>query len=335
MGNPCPWIARRVGRPTVTALGRRTPRAKPPPLRDAPTLTPRPPDRRAGGEYYDDQGNFVGKPEPTCEEAAKPWLDNDCPCRHDYPDEQWCKDACALCEAREELWSLGAMSSPTTTLDGIYLGKDDFLFTVTVKHISDGQGTILARHSPGVATGWSLIMDAADHVVLTIYGSGGGVETLKSGTPLTPDVEQVLTLERRGATVKLRFDGADPPQINHIFNDGWNWNDEEGVVSPDKLTLGGHSDGALIFQGLLTNVKLEGGKRAGIACCTELGGGEDQYTKCSSTDMAGTSCSPYASMTVAGLSCVMDCSQPETIDIGAEEIGATTASYWACQCRPE
>ena len=290
------------------------------------TLTPRPPDRRAGSEYYDGEGNFVGKPEPTCEEAAKPWLDEDCPCRHDYPDEQWCKDACALCEQREELWSLGAMSSPTTTLDGIYLGKDDFLFTVTVTHMSDGQGTILARHTPGFAKGWSLIIDLADHIVLTIYGDGG-VATLKSGTPLTPDVEQVVTLERRGSTVKLRFDGADPPQINHIFNDGWNWNDAAGVVSPDLLKLGGHSDGELPFKGSLKNAKLEGGKEAGTACCTSaLDTSGDQYTKCSSTDMAGTSCSQYASMYVAGLSCVLDCSQAETIG---------SADYWACQCRPE
>jgi hypothetical protein len=292
------------------------------------------------GEYYDEAGNFVGEPEPTCEEAATPWLDEDCPCRADYPDEKWCKDACARCAAREELWSLGTIvrgewATLTTLrgerLDGIYLGEEDFLFTVTVTPGGGEQGTILARHAAGVAKGWSLYIDAADHIVLTIYGDGGHA-TLKSGTPLkslTPGVEQVVvTLERTlkegdlHAVAKLRFDGADPPQINHIFNDGWNWNDKPGVVSPDKLNLGALSTGELTFTGTLKNAKLEGGKKAGRACCT---GENDLYTKCSSTDMKGTSCtSQDASM--GGFSCVNDCSQEQ-------EIGS--ASYWACQCRPE
>ena len=317
---------------TVTALGLRTP-PQPPPLRDAPTLTPRPPDRRAGSEYYDGEGNFVGKPEPTCEEAAKPWLDNDCPCRHDYPDEKWCLDACALCAAREELWSLGVpdvVRGEWWTLEddddaGIYLGEDDFLFTVTVKPTGGEQGTILARHAAGVPKGWSLYIDGTDNLHLAIYGDGGVALTLQYGTPLTPGVEQVVTFERRDDVATLQVDGEDAEMYTEM--DVRNWNDAAGVVSPDKLNLGALSTGELTFTGTLKNAKLEGGKEAGTACCTSaLDTSGDQYTKCSSTDMAGTSCSQYASMYVAGLSCVLDCSQAETIG---------SADYWACQCRPE
>ena len=316
---------------TVTALGRRTP-PQPPPLRDAPTLTPRPPDRRAGSEYYDGEGNFVGKPEPTCEEAAKPWLDDDCPCRHDYPDEKWCLDACALCAAREELWSLGVpdvVRGEWWTLEddddaGIYLGEDDFLFTVTVKPTGGEQGTILARHAAGVPKGWSLYIDGTDHLLLTIYGDGGVASTLQYGTPLTPGVEQVVTFERRGDVATLQVDGEDAEMYTEM--DVRNWNDAAGVVSPDKLNLGALSTGELTFTGTLKNAKLEGGNKAGRACCSgDTSESSDQYTKCSSTDMAGKSCSSmYASM--SGHSCINTCSEAETIG---------SVDYWACQCRPE
>ena len=312
-----------MGRPTVTALGLPTP-PQPPPLRDAPTLTPRPPDRRAGGEYYDGEGNFV-KPEPTCEEAAKPWLDSDCPCRADYPDEQWCKDACARCEAREMIWG-PALAFTSATLDGIYLGDKDFLFTVTVTPTGGEQGTILARHAAGVPKGWSLYTDGTDNLLLTIYGDGGVASTLKYGTPLTPGVEQVVTLERTGGVAKLRVDGEDAELYTEL--DVRNWNDAAGVVSPDKLKIGALSTDALPFKGTLKNAKLEGGKEAGTACCTgyhSAGAATyTEYTKCSSTNLAGKSCSQYASM--AGFSCVNTCSEAEVIG---------SASYWACQCRPE
>ena len=111
-----------------------------------------------------------------------------------------------------------------------------------------------------------------------------------------------------------------------------NWNDAAGVVSPDKLNLGAlstadaSSTGALTFTGTLKNAKLEGGKKAGRACCSgDTSESSDQYTKCSSTDIGKTSCSSmYASM--SGHSCINTCSEAETIG---------SVDYWACQCRPE